>query len=127
MNRSEAIAFAEQKGSLFAHKRCVHFSNVSHSAIKSVWWVDIPLSKIVDCICTNLHLILHNALEKKLIVLEVPVKDMKRHLSEFSTRTRKGIEFISLELTLDNFMDTRPKGSTVAFKQYVKNTYKTTK
>ena len=125
MNRGEAIAFAEQKGSIFEKKKCVHFANVSHTTNKSVWWLDIPISKIVDGICTNLSIILHNAEERSLMVLEVPIKEMKEHLSEFSTRTHKDIEFISLELTLDSIKDVRPKGSNIAFKQYVNNTYET--
>ena len=123
MNRSEAIAFAKQKGSVFENKKCVHFANVSHTIKKSVWWIEIPTSKIIDAICTNLHIILCNAKEQKMIVLEVPTKEMKEHLSEFSKRTQKDVEFISLELTLDSIKDERPKGSKRAFKQYVKNTY----
>lgn len=92
---------------------------------KSVWWLDIPISKVADGMCAAVSIILHNAAEEKLIVLEVPTSDMKEHLSEFSTRTHEDAECISLELTLDNMKDIRPKGSNIAFKQYIKSIYET--
>jgi hypothetical protein len=125
MNKQDSLKYLENLGIIFSNYKLVHFANVCHTQSKSVWWFEIPLSKIRENIDKQISLVLCDA-EKNLIYhLIIPACFIESNSNIFSVRNHAtGVEAFSFELDFNSFKDIRPNGSGLSFKNFIHGIFK---
>ncbi|MDY0341661.1 MAG: hypothetical protein RBS17_10685 [Coriobacteriia bacterium] len=73
------------------------FANINSA--KDVWWVDVPLSVLVDPEAESVDLALFDGRTSELHHLRVPVGFLNEHLGAF--HVRDDVDKVSLELAID--------------------------
>jgi hypothetical protein len=120
-----SLKYLENLGVIFPDHKLVHFANVCHTPSKSVWWLEIPLSKIKENIDKQVSLALCDAEKDVIYHLIIPAHFIKSNSNVFSIRDQKtGVEAFSFELSIDTFKDIRPNGSGLSFKHFIYGMFK---
>ncbi|QQX80298.1 hypothetical protein JK628_23025 [Shewanella sp. KX20019] len=97
MNKREAIDLANNQYNASLTTSNTHFSNINQT--KSVWWLEIPISKIKLDTLTDINLLLKD--KQALHWLKVSTAFLKGNLQGFKVRDNKGV--ICLELDINTF------------------------
>ncbi|MDQ3668397.1 MAG: hypothetical protein M3410_17845 [Acidobacteriota bacterium] len=98
MNKAQAIARMVKLGKVsVVDASSIHFANINSA--KDVWWLDIPLAKVVSAGSSKIELLLYNQKSDQLYYPEVPTSYLKNNLNRLVVRSAKGC--ISLELSTE--------------------------
>jgi len=99
MKKTEALILAEKKYGINLNQRNTHFSSVNSA--KSVWWFEIPLSKIEN----NEFQVINHVVEQSgdVLLFQVPVIFFRDNLSGFKIRPVK--QMICLEIDIFTFQN----------------------
>ncbi|MBF0620420.1 MAG: hypothetical protein HQL54_00690 [Magnetococcales bacterium] len=118
MGRATAIQQLKSYISRLPNEKCIHSSKVTKSASKVVYWIEIPVQKIEESsACSDIWLLLHDHPSSTFHVLVVPSEFFEKNLHKLRVRLKKEKEYISLELTLDSFIDVH---SSLCFESFAK-------
>lgn len=101
--------------------RHTHFSNIN--VAKDVWWLDIPLAKVMSDDARDLDLLLFDDRCNELHHLRVPAAFFRANLDHFGVREKR--QCIRLELKTDEpmrFQNVMPVNSGVQFAQFAVRT-----
>lgn len=98
-----------------------HFANIN--VAKDVWWLDIPLAKVIGDDLRDLDLLLFDDRSDELHHLRVPTAHFKANMDRLGVRDKK--QFVRLELKTDepmSFQNVVPVDSGVQFAQFLMRT-----
>lgn len=119
MNKNQAIARAG--GTERIDTKRVQFSNIN--VAKDVWWLDVPLAKVMGDDAQDLDLLLFDDRSNELHHLQVPAAYFQANLDDLGVREKK--QCIRLELKTNEpmrFQNVMPISSGVQFGQFVMRT-----
>lgn len=119
MNKKTAVSQVNQHAKQNLSANDTHFANIN--ALKNVWWIDIPIHKLLN---NYINILLYDSSNSKLYHLKVPCNYF--HDSHFVFSFRKDKKVVSLELSADinnRFQDVRTGGNQVRFDYFFKGEY----
>ena len=113
MNKTEALILAEKKYGINLNRGNTHFSSVNSA--KSVWWFEIPLSKIEN---NEFQVINQVVVEQSgdVLLFQVPTIFFRDNFSGFKFRPTK--QMICLEIDISTFQN-RVGSARQNFKQFL--------
>jgi len=123
MNKSAAIALAQQNGFQVEDGRCV-FSNVSRGP-RNVWWLDVPVEKAIR----GVAILLCDGENRRLYCLVVPGTVFRENAGEFFREDVNGVDKFRIEPSAskkDFMKDRRPGSAGFCFHPFVEKTIKIT-
>jgi hypothetical protein len=118
MDKTSALLEISRRTGVTLDRRGARFANVNRG--KTVWWLDVPLEKIVDMTDPDLHIVLADS-NGQVHYLRVPKKWMATNIDAFAIREDKAA--ISLELSCGSgnlFQDVRPTSGRLDFSRFVR-------